>query len=255
MPPEPAVLVIRPAGQAGPLMAKLEALGLRTVHQPMLELRALPELSAAARQAVLDLDRYQHLIFVSTNAVQFGLGFIDEYWPQLPVGINWFGVGSATAKQLADRGLAPLSPGVAMDSEGLLAMPELNDVAGQRVLLVKGEGGRQTLKTVLTDRGATVDELICYRRLCPALPPGALAELLQNECVGTILVSSGEGLANMLSLLSDKENTKFRDIGLVVPSSRVAAEARQAGFSDIIIAENASDDAMLEALRNKTGGE
>ena len=69
------------------------------------------------------------------------------------------------------------------------------------------------------------------------------------------MISSGEGLANMLTLLSERETTKFRDIALIVPSSRVAAIAQRAGFSDITTAENAGDVAMLQALLNRRSGE
>ena len=69
------------------------------------------------------------------------------------------------------------------------------------------------------------------------------------------MISSGEGLNNMLTLLSDKETTKFRDINLIVPSDRVAEEAQEAGFSHVTTAANASDGAMLEALLQRRVGE
>ena len=128
-------------------------------------------------------------------------------------------------------------------------------VRDHRVLIVNGEGGRATLRVVLTDRGARLDELACYRRKCPELPAGKLAQILNEQQVGTVLISSAEGLSNMLTLLSDTENTKFRNIELIVHSSRVAAVAQQAGFTKITTAANASDHAMLEALLNRRGGE
>ncbi|TGD74349.1 uroporphyrinogen-III synthase [Mangrovimicrobium sediminis] len=224
-------------------------------HQPLLDLQALPELSADARRCVLNLDLYQHVIFISTNAVRFGLECIDDYWPQLPVGIAWYAIGDATAALLAERGLAVVTPGDAMHSEGLLARPELAQVAGEKVLIVKGEGGRQTLASALRERGATVDELACYRRTCPQLPAGALAGRLARGPVAAILISSGEGLENLLTLLSAKETTKFRDIALVVPSPRVAAQAQEAGFRSVITANNASDTAMLQALQQWRAGD
>ncbi len=251
----PTILVTRPAGQAGGLLASLAQHGLCGIHQPMMVLHPLAELPPGLRQCLIDLDQYQHVIFISVNAVRFGLDCIDDYWPQLPTGINWYAVGVSTAALLAQRGLEPLSPEAQMDSEGLLVLPELAQVESQKVLIIKGEGGRQALKKVLTARGAQVDELACYQRRCPDLAPGKLAQILDTRQVDTVLISSGEGLNNMLTLLSDKENTKFRDIGLVVPSSRVATLAQQAGFTDITTAANASDDAMLEALLTRRGGE
>ena len=228
---------------------------MRAVHQPLLALQPLTSLPPEQRRLVADLDHYQHVIFISTNAVRFGLDCFDDNWPQLPVGINWYAIGDATRQGLAARGLAPQAPVQRMDSEGLLALPALSDLRGDRVLIVKGEGGRQALRDALADRGAQVDELHCYRRVCPALPAGKLAEILLEQQVGTIMISSGEGLAKMLTLLSERETTKFRDIALIVPSSRVAAIAQRAGFSDITTAENAGDVAMLQALLNRRSGE
>jgi uroporphyrinogen-III synthase len=252
---EPGVLVTRPAGQGKALCQALAAAGFRPLQQPLLQLEALPALAPGVRQHLLELDKYQHIIFISANAVHFGLACIDDYWPQLPLGLNWYAIGSATAALLAERGLAPLSPATEMTSEGLLARPELQQVAGQRVLIVKGEGGRDTLRRELSARGARVDELACYRRRCPELAAGELARKVTAADVKFILLSSGEGLANLLALLSEKETTKFRDMCLVVPSGRVARMAQEAGFSRVATADNASDEAMLRALQEYSAGD
>ncbi|QFU77118.1 uroporphyrinogen-III synthase [Halioglobus maricola] len=244
----PAVLVTRPSGQGDSLKGRLRQLGYRPLHQPMLELTALEEVSPQQRQLLLDLDLYEHVIFISANAVRFGFSLIDDYWPQLPAGLGWYAIGGITAGLLAERGLDVIEPGAEMSSEGLLAVESLQDVAGARVLIVKGQGGRDTLRRELDARGARVDELACYTRRCPVLPAGELGELLSREQIETVLISSGEGLQNMLTLLSEEESTKFRDIRLVVPSPRVEKQAREAGFTQVKTAANASDEAMLAAL-------
>ncbi len=249
------VLVTRPAGQADALLAALSQAGMEAIHQPLLEVAPLPALDAASREYVLDLDRYRHVIFVSANAVYFGMDVIADYWPQLPVGLNWYGVGITTASLLQSHGLDPLSPTERMDSEGLLALAPLARVAGERVLIVKGLGGRGKIAAELRERGAQVDELACYQRGCPQLPPGEMARLLEERGVEVVAISSGEGLENLLTLLSAAETTKFRGIGLVVPSPRVAAMAQQAGFRRVIVADNASDGAMLEALLRWRAGD
>lgn len=251
-----SVLVTRPAGQAEGLLTQLSAAGFGPLHHfPLLQLSPLQQLAPEQRQYVLDLDLYQHIIFISANAVRFGLQRIDDCWPQLPAGVSWYAIGDTTAQLLRDRGLAPLTPGQSMNSEGLLSLPQLQSVSGQRVLIIKGQGGRETIKQALEQRGARVDELACYTRSAPAVAPGSLGELLSQQAVAVILVSSGEGLANMLTLLSDQESTKFKDIGLIVPSARVAALAQQAGFNDVVTAANASDAAMLQALQRWQAGD
>ncbi|MFT4613674.1 MAG: uroporphyrinogen-III synthase [Bacteroidia bacterium] len=246
---ERAVLVTRPAGVANDHLCEiLAAAGYEASSQPLLELRALAPLPAPARSLVQSLDNYEHVIFISTNAVGFGMLAIENYWPQLPVGLSWYAIGEATATLLQEHGISAITPGSLMTSEGLLAVPQLQAIAGQRVLIVKGEGGREALARTLRDRDATVDELACYQRYCPTLAPGDLARRLQNDNIGAVLLSSGEGLANMRQLLSPAETTKFTSLYLVVPSDRVAKLALEAGFKQIVIAENASDAAMLRAL-------
>jgi uroporphyrinogen-III synthase len=70
-----------------------------------------------------------------------------------------------------------------------------------------------------------------------------------------ILISSGEGLHNLLALLSTEETTKFKDTGLAVPSLRVEKMAREAGFSQVFRTANASDEAVLEFLQQWPSGD
>lgn len=245
-----SVLVTRPVGEAAEgLCRAVSEAGFAVYHQPLLSLAALPQLSGAQRGLIQNLDNYHHVIFISANAVRFGMARIEDYWPQLPTGINWYAIGEATAKLLEQSGIKAMTPGCNMSSEGLLAVPRLQDVAGQRVLIIKGEGGRNTLASELTSRGAQVDALACYRRSCPRLEGQELASKMRVWGIGVVLISSGEGLANLLTLLSPAETTKFKHLCLIVPSGRVALQARDAGFDQLVTADNASDAAMLSALQ------
>ena len=246
---EPSVLVTRPAGQADALCAELAAAGFRPVTRPMLELLPLEEPDSASRQCLLHLDGFGHVIFISANAVRFGLDWIDGYWPQLPVGLHWYAIGERTAAMLSARGLAPLTPGDNMTSEGLLGLPSLQSAQGERVLIVRGVGGRETLRQALESRGAHVDSLVCYQRRPVQLAPGALAAELEHEAVGLALLSSGEGLAQFTALLPPGETTKLRELTLVVPSHRVAEHAHALGWQRVLVADNATDEAMVEAAR------
>lgn len=244
-----AVLVTRPAGEAADtLCSALRAAGYVPHSQPLLELQPMTSLAALQRQQLLDLDLYQHVIFISANAVRFGLEWIEDYWPQLPAGLHWYAIGAATAALLERHGIEAITPGNDMRSEGLLAVPQLGKVQQQRVLLIKGEGGRDSLARELALRGARVDELPCYRRRCPRLPEGALARALLDEGIAVIMISSGEGLHNLRLLLSPAETSNFVHLCIIVPSPRVARMAREAGFDQVVTAQNASDAAMIRAL-------
>jgi uroporphyrinogen-III synthase len=246
----PTVLVTRPEGQGTDLCQRLHEAGFDTCQQPLLRLQPLRGPSARQRSQLLALDEFSHVIFVSANAVRFGMAWIEDFWPQLPVGIHWYTVGEATAQALAGHGIAALTPGADMSSEGLLALPQLQSVKAQKVLIVKGQGGRRLLMAALESRGAVVAELSCYKRIAPKLPPGTLAQQLQEHQIEAVAISSGEGLLNFLALLSPQETINLTGMTLVVPSQRVARQAGEAGFAHVVLADNASDDAVLQALVN-----
>lgn len=245
----PDVLVTRPAGPASDgLCTLLRARGYSTHTQPMLELHAAQELTSAQRCLVRDLDQYHHVVFISANAARFGLDCLQSSWPQWPTGLHWYAIGDATARLLSARGIRALVPGEEMTSEGLLALPALQQLDKHRILIAKGEGGRGALLKAFTERGAQVDELACYRRECPQLAAGELAARLQRWQPAAVLISSGEGLQNFTQLLRPAESTTVGATYMVVPSDRVARMAQEMGFRNICIAKNASDDAMIRAL-------
>jgi len=244
-----SVLVTRPEGQGQFIGEALRQRGWQPVFCPMLQIEPLLELSGQQRQLIRDLAECAHVIFVSANAARLGMECIESGWPQLPVDLQWYTVGNASAAVLADFGVHAQQPQTEFTSEGLLALPALQSVAGQRVLIIKGEGGRQHLQQSLQERGARVDELALYRRRCPDLGKGELASIIQAGRCEAMLLSSGEGLRNMVSLLQQDELPAVQALVVVVPGSRVADEARELGFGRVVCAANATDAAMIEALQ------
>jgi len=245
---EPAVCITRPAVQAQVLTEALGKAGIEAISQPLLAIESLPHIPPSVRSRVMALDEYQHIIFVSLNAVRFGMELINDYWPQLPQGLQWHSVGSATAAALANFGVNATYPTQQMSSEGLLEMSALQSVRGEKVLIVRGEGGRTTLRDTLVVRGAEVNDLACYRRTCPAYTPGSFVQTLDRAAARLLIVTSSEGLANLLALLSPQETTNLQVRPLLVSSERVADEAKNAGFKCVLIARNASDAAIVEAV-------
>jgi len=160
------VLNPRPARQAQGLTTALANAGARVFELPLLEIIAL-ELSAVMRQQLLELDRYDAVVFVSANAARLGLAAVADYWPQWPHALPAFAVGPATKALLDDAGLSVIAP-EREDSEGLLALPGLTEVAGQHLLLFRGDEGRELLPATLRSRGATVDVMPLYTRRLPS---------------------------------------------------------------------------------------
>ncbi len=145
------VLVTRPAAQAEPLCRLIEAAGGRAIRFPTIAIEPAADAGTRARLA----EPWDLLYFVSPNAVEQALALVpDGRWPR----VSWVAaVGRGTAKALEAAGRAPdLVPSERYESEALLAMPELADMRGRRVLIVRGEGGRGLFAEAMTARGAEV---------------------------------------------------------------------------------------------------
>lgn len=226
------ILVTRPSHQAGELMQSILAAGGEPVLFPLLEIRSIADPARLYAQLAA-LPNYQLLIFISPNAVEFGMAAMAAAgvdWRELSA--RFAAVGQSSAQALRDLGVrSVLVPHERFDSEGLLALPELQAVAGWRVLIVRGEGGRALLGDTLTARGATVDYAECYRRMTPTAP------LPSGDVLDAITVTSSEALTHLSQQFAP------RTIPLFVPHARIAELARQQGWQVVYL--TASGDAGL----------
>jgi len=245
------VLVTRPVAQQKSLCDVLTQAGFHAIGLPMLEIVPVAD-NAAAAQAIknraLALDSYQHVIFISANAVECGMAWLMNYWPQWPLAIRWYAIGRATAQQLASYGIDAVEGFDAMSSETLLANAQLQVVAGSHILIVRGIGGRETLAHTLRERGAQVDYCEVYERFAAHYPTPQLQDFFAGGD-GAIIANSGETL---LALLAQADAEQLRDMLLhtpvIVPGERVAQLAREKGFNNVVTAKNASADATIAAL-------
>jgi uroporphyrinogen-III synthase len=203
----------------------------------------------AIKNRVLALDNYQHVIFISANAVECGMTWLTAWWPQWPLGIKWYAIGRATARQLASYEVDAVAGHDAMNSETLLANPQLQSVNGERILIVRGIGGRETLAHTLRERGAQVDYCEVYERHAAHYAEPRLHDFFAHgNCA--IIANSGE---TMLALLAQADAEQLRErllqTPVVVPGERVAQLAKEKGFAQVVTARNASADATIEALK------
>jgi uroporphyrinogen-III synthase len=241
------VLLTRPAEESSALAATLSEAGIFSSSMPLLDIEALP-VTAEQRAVFRDLGRYSAVIVVSKPAARLALHLLSQPWPQLP----WFSVGAATAQVLADHGLNVHYPPSGDDSEALLALPALREAIARpdaRVLILRGEGGRELLAERLREQGASVDYLELYRRLLPAYAAGALMQRIQLERLNGVVVSSGQGFLH-LQALAGEDWPEVAQLPLFVPSPRVYEMARAAGAGKVVDCRGASAAALLVALRS-----
>jgi uroporphyrinogen-III synthase len=157
-------------------------------------------------------------------------------------------VGRGSREALEAAGFRDvIAPPGQPDSEALLALPALRDVAGKRIAIFRGDGGRALLGEELGRRGALVEYAPCYRRSLPAAGAAPLLAAWEKGAVHAITISSAEGLANLALLLGEAAAPRIRDTPLFVPHERVAARAAQLGARIVQVAGPA-DAEMTAAL-------
>ena len=233
------VVVTRPAAQADGLCRAIESAGGRPIRFPAMEIRVLE--SPEDRHRLANANAYDLLIYVSANAVRFGA-------PPSPPGAL-LAIGNATRQVLEEQGFAVSAhPKPPYDSEALLELPGLQKVRGQRILIVRGLGGREHLARALRERGAVVEYAQVYRRALPDRDEAELAAEWMRGGVHVITVTSVEILENLMRMLSPVCQALLRATPLVAASRRVLQKARALGFAlPVTLAADPGDHAMAEA--------
>lgn len=242
------VLVTRPQPQVAALAQRLAACGASPVVLPVIEIHP-NSLSAAELTCITELDRYAGVICISAAAAELGVRLCADRWAQWPLHQTWYAVGPASGRPLQNWGLNLQIADAGSSSETLLALPALQHVDGQRFLIMRGNGGRETLADTLRARGAQVDYLELYRRQPAAGDMDALSQFLASPGQRVLTVTSGETLDHLL-VQASVQGAALRRMPLIVVSGRLAEYARQQGFDQIHIAAGASDEALIRCLQS-----
>jgi uroporphyrinogen-III synthase len=262
------VVITRPRAQAESLARAVAAIGRTPIVLPLLEIAPLPDTSAL-RAALAGLEGYALVAFVSPNAVDAAFAHVPPWpqgWPQT-VQLAVLGEGSRAA--LARHGLVdgnativgPVDP-TRSDSEHLLAALDLAALAGKRVLIVRGESGRELMADGFRAAGALVDVVPAYRRSVPSLSPQLAAQL--HAALATPndwIITSSEALRGLFALLNKMENkleneqdrgcvSQMRDQHVIVPHARIAATAQELGITRVTLT-GSGDDRLLAALQSQ----
>jgi len=195
---------------------------------------------------MLDIDQYKAVIAISFNAATFGLEWLDKYWPQLPLDIDWYSVGPTTADVLQHYDIDVQLPDNRFDSEGVLQLPGLQaeQIQGEKILIWRGVGGRETLASVLRERGAQVDYAELYQRQPVSWMAEQWQQTLQDKPV--LMLSSGQALDIAESQVADLAQ---KVSAVMLPSERVAEQARHKGYNPVLVAASARDNDMLLCLQ------
>lgn len=237
------IAVTRPPEQATKLTAAIEAAGGVVISFPLLDIQALPDLSGF-HQAITPLAQFDWVIFISSNAVQHGMPLLKQVG--VPPSLKFAAIGLTTAASLHGFGITQvLTPQERFDSESLLALDAFHNMQGQRVLIVRGVGGREVLAETLRQRGAEVVFGECYRRVNPQSSAQVLAQAYDEGKLQGIVVTSSEALRFLLDL--GQNAPWLQGAPLFVNHARIAEQAHAAGLT-VYCSGVSGDVAMLDLL-------
>ncbi len=258
-----AVVITRPLAQARPLASRVAALGRDVELLPLLEIAPLED-TGPLRATLARLSEYALVAFVSPNAIDAAFAHIAQW----PAGVTLAVLGEGSRVALAAHDVTPetvdiVSPADSAhsDSEHLLQTLDLAALAGRRVLIIRGESGRELMADGLRAAGAMVEVVPAYRRSVPALTP-ALAATLRRLLAqpNDWIITSSEALRGLCDLLA-KLDMEYPDAvqqnsvvlmqqqHLIIPHARIAETANNLGFSRLTLT-GSGDERLLAALQS-----
>ncbi|MDA8095054.1 MAG: uroporphyrinogen-III synthase [Betaproteobacteria bacterium] len=240
------IVVTRPREQSKDLAALIQAAGGLSLFFPVLEILDAEDLRPF-RALVGRLDTFDIAIFISPTAVRKAMNLILAQ-RALPAPLRIAAIGQGSARELKHFGVdRVISPTERFDSEHLLALPEFQSVDGRRIVIFRGDGGRESLGDTLTSRGACVEYAECYRRARPRADAGELLRRWVRGELDAITVTSGEGLHNLYDMVGNLGQQWLKNTPVFVFHERIAEKAARLGLRQVVVTEP-GDDGLYRGL-------
>jgi uroporphyrinogen-III synthase len=245
-PPGWYVISLRPQGEHASLRRAAAVHGARLIALSPWKLRPRTDDAAcAALRIALDAQR---VLFTSPAAVRAAAALL-EFRPR--PGQAWIAVGSGTARALRRAGVDCVQSPARMDSEGLLELPALQELAGLDVGLVTAPEGRGLLAASLRERGARLLRADVYARETIALSAPALRKLRALQAPALLALSSEGALRHVLAQMPADLLARLRAAPAVAASERLQRIAREAGFAEVELAEGPRPHQLLAAMARR----
>lgn len=245
------ILVTRPEPQCTELCREINTMGGRAIAFPTIAFAPPPDIQAF-QAAIQQLGNQTWIIFISPQAVVASVPAIRQTWSTLPPTVQFAAIGAGTAKSLIAAGYqSAIQPDTEWSSEGLLAMPDFQQVQGMSIAVVRGVGGREMIDRELRLRGAQVLPVIAYQRIVPDIDLTPCLNALQAKQIDMIVCTSFESVNNLKNMLGDAAWPLLEKIPLIVMSERVKLLAEALGFRTIWVTRGASQAAIVELIAER----
>ena len=239
------LLITRPLAQS----KNLESL----LAENEIDFALFPAFEIKKSKPIALIEKYDVIIFISVNAVNFS----EEYFDELIISRSKvFAVGPVTANQLLQKKIkVDCYPKINASSEELLKMKDCQNLLNAKVLIVRGKGGSETLKDNLSNSNQ-VDYFEVYERVpCQlTMQHEESLRLFLSMPDGILMATSKESLDSTLYLVQSISSNFVETIKskkIIVFSERLKVLAKEFGFKNIEITENPSDEDLVKLLVNK----
>lgn len=244
------VLVTRPEQRGRELVELLNQHGIFAVHQPLFTIEAgteLPQLPSALSR----LNENDYVFAVSRHAVDYAVETLRQTGFHFRNDLHYFAVGSATASYFsakAEQGVR--YPIFSENSEGLLDLPEMQQLSEKNILVLRADFGRELFAEQAIQRGAKVQYLECYRRQLTDENLSEKMSLAKRTGVDTIIATSSEIVTTLIEQTAPDDQQWLLDCRLLVVGNRIANLAQRLGWQKdkLIIAEKADNQTLFQTL-------
>ena len=238
------IVITRPAHQSAQIKQWLEGYGANITLLPVIEIQAIHTVDISS------VKNADWLVFISPNAVEYGLKQLETLVNLDLSNKTIAAIGKKTAKVLEQHQIkANIVPENGFNTESFLELPATQAVENKRIVIFRGEGGRELLAKTLRQRKANVEYAEVYRRVCPQYDMDKLKSQWKQQLLDIIVITSSEGLYNLYTMV---KQDWIKHVPLLLSSERMKTAATELGHQGkIIMATNPSDESVLSRLLSR----
>jgi len=244
-----ALISTRPSEKNIGLLKGLENTSISLLSHPLTEIIPLKNYDKFD-EILNNLKNYQHIIFISSNAVQFFISRISKLSIKLPKHIIFSSIGPTTQKALKDNfDINVHCPKKNFDSKHLLKNKVFEHVQNKKVLVVRGVGGRESLKKMLEEKGADVDYGECYVRNYLPINFKKIQQEIKAYNSIFLLISSQESAINFLAQNKEDDWQWLKSTKIIVNHPRIK-KVLDLTFDKIILTNDVALNSLIKIVKS-----
>lgn len=247
------VLIVRPEPAASQLASMLTDIGVDALPLPLIEFTPSPEIDKL-RSALGELQPKDWILAVSTQAIIHAQEYMQSHslpWPNVQYAAIGDTSGALLHEVTQQQVLRPAPP---QTSESFLHLKAIRNLTSGRCLILRGNGGRDKIRTQLESQGVDVSYCETYSRTETNFDVKQFLSA-KHQNIDMIIVTSGQQLEYLSKVVEKPLNLWLHTCILYVPSDRLKIRAEQLGFQTIYSVGSAANSAFLAILtKHKNSG-